>query len=516
MRKAAMSCLCGLLGPNATVMHNSQQNGIEVKFSSKPEDSDISFLKSNGFRWSGHKHLWYARYSDFMFKKIEAKFNEQSGSSPAAPAKPQPPAEQTFEQKAEHALRNFNAIMQTNSIVRDLFQIAQDGIKKFLDNLPPEVKFPDHTLTYDKAKGEYWFLPAKRKRPDWYGPGYVFNSILDLVTRKGGNPGLLKHVKYKRMQRDMYSKWTFDYFIRERPQYYLDPDYGNINRYFNDLEKWSTDEALRWQEWFDKYMVKGTTVYTKTGQSWYDRKIESLGNRFGDGEFSLLELHTKRGWITEVGTYPISSVYDQPEGNSMDKLYPETRPNAYGEIPRFHEYTGEIPVTKPEPAPNQEPKPEPVSRNLNYFIEYLQKAGIDFKKLNDKLWDKAADVLKEVPIKELVFSGTQNQRIHKIIQMAAYKYLSDQPDYEMTEDAYSLKRFIKSAFTEAMLMDESLYIPSSRNMHLKKLLEAKEQGKTIPAYVIDQYPELRQSAPTINLLKMKMKAKALKLKLKLN
>jgi hypothetical protein len=159
---------------------------------------------------------------------------------------------------------------------------------------------------------------------------------------------------------------------------------------------------------------------------------------------------------------------------------------------------------------------EPATMNLNYFIDLLQTAGIDFKKLTDGVWNQAETILKEVPANELVFSGTKEQKIGKIIQMGAFKILKDEPDHELILQAFSLKHFIKSAFTEAMLYDSPLMIPDEKEHHLKVLKQAITEGKTIPKYVLDEYPELQQSAPKINLLKMKMKAKALKLKLKLN
>lgn len=40
---------------------NSEKNGIEVRFDSKPAAEIISDLKANGFRWSGKQKMWYAK-----------------------------------------------------------------------------------------------------------------------------------------------------------------------------------------------------------------------------------------------------------------------------------------------------------------------------------------------------------------------------------------------------------------------------------------------------------------------
>jgi hypothetical protein len=46
-----------------TVSHNTEKNGVEIKFKSKPSQSIIDSLKANGFRWSYHGGVWYNKYS---------------------------------------------------------------------------------------------------------------------------------------------------------------------------------------------------------------------------------------------------------------------------------------------------------------------------------------------------------------------------------------------------------------------------------------------------------------------
>ena len=56
--------------PNITL--NSEKNGIEIRFDSKPAAEIISDLKANGFRWSGKQKMWYAKQTaermDFIGK----------------------------------------------------------------------------------------------------------------------------------------------------------------------------------------------------------------------------------------------------------------------------------------------------------------------------------------------------------------------------------------------------------------------------------------------------------------
>ncbi|MEW5569645.1 LPD29 domain-containing protein [Rossellomorea marisflavi] len=48
----------------AVMKINEELNGIELYFASKPAQTTLTDLKSNGFRWSGRKKCWYAKQSD--------------------------------------------------------------------------------------------------------------------------------------------------------------------------------------------------------------------------------------------------------------------------------------------------------------------------------------------------------------------------------------------------------------------------------------------------------------------
>lgn len=66
--------------PNITL--NSEKNGIEVRFDSKPAAEIISGLKANGFRWSSKQKMWYAKQTaermDFIGKlgKVSTVFEK--------------------------------------------------------------------------------------------------------------------------------------------------------------------------------------------------------------------------------------------------------------------------------------------------------------------------------------------------------------------------------------------------------------------------------------------------------
>lgn len=43
------------------ITYNEEKNGIEIKFSNKPETETLNELKENGFRWHRAKKVWYAK-----------------------------------------------------------------------------------------------------------------------------------------------------------------------------------------------------------------------------------------------------------------------------------------------------------------------------------------------------------------------------------------------------------------------------------------------------------------------
>ena len=47
----------------ATISHNSEKNGIEIRFSDRPAESVLARLKSHGWRWSRFSKCWYTKQS---------------------------------------------------------------------------------------------------------------------------------------------------------------------------------------------------------------------------------------------------------------------------------------------------------------------------------------------------------------------------------------------------------------------------------------------------------------------
>ncbi len=82
----------------ATMTRNAEKNGIEIKFTSKPDTATLDTLKASGYRWSKFQKLWYAKESSRTTetaRKIcghtQTPATEQEpGAAPTAPARRQP------------------------------------------------------------------------------------------------------------------------------------------------------------------------------------------------------------------------------------------------------------------------------------------------------------------------------------------------------------------------------------------------------------------------------------------
>ncbi len=57
------------------ITFNSEKNGIEIRFDSKPDQSVIDMLKQYGFRWSRKQCMWFAKQTDER-KKLVSQFDK--------------------------------------------------------------------------------------------------------------------------------------------------------------------------------------------------------------------------------------------------------------------------------------------------------------------------------------------------------------------------------------------------------------------------------------------------------
>lgn len=76
------------LAVQVQVRENADKDGVEVKFSSKPNDSVLALLRTHGFHWSKRQRLWYARRTQFTLgfaKGLQGPPVESDKTAPAAP-----------------------------------------------------------------------------------------------------------------------------------------------------------------------------------------------------------------------------------------------------------------------------------------------------------------------------------------------------------------------------------------------------------------------------------------------
>ncbi len=60
---------------NAEISHNTEKNGIEIKFPSKPSEEVLNSLKRLGFRWSRFNGIWWAKYSEELLQQVQENLN---------------------------------------------------------------------------------------------------------------------------------------------------------------------------------------------------------------------------------------------------------------------------------------------------------------------------------------------------------------------------------------------------------------------------------------------------------
>lgn len=64
---------------NVTITHNTAKNGIEIRFSEKPEEIHRDWMKSLRFRYSRAQNLWYMKYSYRLMEVVQAYFGVERG-----------------------------------------------------------------------------------------------------------------------------------------------------------------------------------------------------------------------------------------------------------------------------------------------------------------------------------------------------------------------------------------------------------------------------------------------------
>ena len=101
----------------ATYTLNEQLNGIEIAFTSIPSEEVRNELKTNGFRWSKYKKVWYAKQTAERLEFAKMLAGEGKEAQQAETVTEQPEAQQepmqTEETKQEHNVQQTEERLQT-------------------------------------------------------------------------------------------------------------------------------------------------------------------------------------------------------------------------------------------------------------------------------------------------------------------------------------------------------------------------------------------------------------------
>lgn len=91
---------------SAVLKINEELNGIELYFNSKPVQSVLTTLKSNGFRWSNFKKCWYTKQSQAALHIAQTLTNNTAEVIELAPAKTKETVKKAAKVKAAFSLWN--------------------------------------------------------------------------------------------------------------------------------------------------------------------------------------------------------------------------------------------------------------------------------------------------------------------------------------------------------------------------------------------------------------------------
>ena len=306
---------------SATINHNKIQNGVEIRFSVRPPEEDLTWLHSNGYRWSMRQKVWYRKYSESDYNKAMTRFGAGSntgagGGQIVAPPPPKPHTQSEILQSGGPALDK-------------LYKFACMTLHQFFDAKIDHIYIPNREpYMWDAKKAMYAQMLPKRKRPDYYPYEAMLHKIQEYVLAEKliiplGAIFSLQHF-YK------YTKSAFDYLLKNYPFLALAEDYEKISHQVNSFENAYKEEYDKWQAIREKYFKVGQPVWVKenkTGKSeqW---KVTKLSIMYYPGQIcSLIEIERGGGYIIFMGEHRLSNVYlEDPKENPSAKVFTELLP----------------------------------------------------------------------------------------------------------------------------------------------------------------------------------------------
>jgi hypothetical protein len=206
-----------------TVTYNNELNGIEITFTSKPNQSIIDQLKDTGYKWHNVKKLWYAKKNSEskMFaeslqstqeEKEEMSHNSQSAIDPTNDPITQPTKTNGDKIKVKEIkfLWSESLLVNDNQTVSTFVEAEQ-----IINNIANHI---DHE-GYDKTK----FLIT-------WEDGHTYTGRIDVMSRDKFNQSPLKsHIE----------DHCLFYAGLKKPSHYTDEDYISTLKAYNitDEEK---------------------------------------------------------------------------------------------------------------------------------------------------------------------------------------------------------------------------------------------------------------------------------------
>lgn len=311
-----LGILLGLLGVT-TINHNTRKNGIEVIFKEPPSEDSKNFLKRNGFRWSSNKGLWYATYNSNLMTKVSEKFDDANNSKQELP-KP------TQSEIVVETGRKFEDKLKHQPWLNDAYQIVRQGVASFMNEKPRTVWLSaTQPLTFDPKKNEYWYLPLKRKRPDYYPISTVYKILCFAVLKNGGivDWNLIHSIE------PIKTLWDYEYQVKTYPQQATAPNAEAFKNFFTQKDEYLKMEDARWKAWFETYSPNFKKAWVFDKNEWKQVTVNSAHRAYSDKRRDAVETQRGEGWITILASYPVDKIYLEPNGISLIEAYPQTITN---------------------------------------------------------------------------------------------------------------------------------------------------------------------------------------------
>ncbi len=490
--KVLIGKLEGLGGIKAELSHNKLQNGIEIKFSEKPEYNVIAQIKSLGYRWSRRNNVWYKKYSQYLWERTEKYLNETFGHDAQSEPKSESPKPQ---QPKEPAIPSPDDFIRNE---KDAHHIATTPIAEWIvSKMPSELHIDGRTYIHNEKKGLYEHLPPKRKRTDKYSYADI-NTLAVRLALKNGLVFPMENYKLNRAHfgSEFKSLFSFDNMVKKYPVLKNAPDYSQQREKIEQRETKNKAEDAKWVKWKTEHLEKNATLYNynKETEKYAPVTIEHPEKSYGSydyyGRFDIAEVVDKSiSYIHFVNTVPLDNLYlENPDVNPQAKPITEIWP-IEGHEPK--------PATKPK----EKPEPRHELKIHKHLMAFLQANGKNL--MLDDTDEIAALISKNFKRDQLPtvsnFPTKKDDCIDKLLQRSIYREAQNHEPHEISLFAYATGQFISEAHTEAAILTEALYIPEKeyRTRHKKAIEQALEEGKAVPAEVLKDYPELQSRQPKL-------------------